>query len=70
MNTFPLPFFFTDSGGDVDIAVTSTKEVIGSNMNHYKQEYLTDKLSLLFEQVKVSAVREAFQTVFGKATVK
>ena len=35
-----------DSGGDVDIVVTSNKEL------------------------KVSAVREAFQTVFGKATVR
>ena len=35
-----------DSGGDIDIAVASSKEL------------------------KVSSVREAFQTVFGKATVK
>lgn len=34
------------SGGDIDVAVTSTKEL------------------------KVSAVREAFQTVFGKATIR
>lgn len=37
---------FIYSGGDIDIAVASTKEL------------------------KVSSVREAFQTVFGKATVK
>lgn len=39
-------FRFIDSGGDIDIAVASSKEL------------------------KVSAVREAFQTVYGKATVK
>jgi hypothetical protein len=39
-------FSLKDSGGDIDIAVASSKEL------------------------KVSSVREAFQTVFGKATVK
>ncbi len=38
--------YISDSGGDVDIVVTSTKEV------------------------KVSAVRQAFQEVFGKASIK
>ena len=36
----------TDSGGDVEVAVTSTKED------------------------KVVPIREAFQTVFGRATVE
>lgn len=39
-------YFVLDSGGDIDIAVASSKEL------------------------KVSSVREAFQTIFGKATVK
>ena len=44
--TFLFEFLLKDSGGDIDIAVASSKEL------------------------KVSSVREAFQTVFGKATVK
>ena len=38
-------YYFIESGGDIDILVTSTKET------------------------KVSAVREAFQLVFGRATI-
>jgi hypothetical protein len=44
-NAFIVSWFAADSGGNVNVVVTSTKEV------------------------KVGAVRQAFQTVFGRATV-